>query len=753
MSLLTGAHGARAATFTWVGDGSAPWNVATNWSPEGVPSTGDEVVIGETRTLVVDGQEIGTIDVLLNDGSLFHKNGEWNGDVIVNNDRIQNQDHSTWNGDIWANTGVIVNLGGSTWTGDILSNAGYIDNEDLNDTWYGNIQANSDDIFNGGTWNGDIFTNDDFISNFYSYSTWNGDVRANAVAIYNAGTWNGDVLSNAGIIENGKAENDHLDSTWNGDILANAGTISSIGTWNGSLTSSGTLIMEGQVNGAINNSGTLQVSADLAGITALTNTGTLTMTGNSTAQTLTAASASFGTNSILSIDVDATGASDRIVLTGAAVLGGVVNVTAAAGTYDPYTSYAILSASSISGQFDGVTVNLAYLAPRLSQDATTVTLALMRNDIGFGSVGITPTQMEIGTIIEALGAGNALYDGVLWLNAEQAAGAFDALSGRAYLATERALIQSAALVAGGLADRLEQSFNALGSTGGSTSSYAATAPESEATRDRGLWGQLYGASSVSAESSVAESSMTAGGLVAGRDSMVGDWRLGLMLNAGTTRSEITSQGASATSTDYGLGLYAGREWGNTRLSLGATFTRHDIEATRNVDFTDFSETLTASYGAATALAFTELSHEIDLGGVSVTPFGSLTHIRHATDSFAESGGEAALTGEASFIHATYTVIGVGVTRQMALDNGVLITAGASLGWRHTFADRSVATHHFRTGGSFSLVGGAVEADAMLVGADLMLDLDATNAIKLHYDGRLGSGTQAHALSLGWASQF
>ncbi|RUT30099.1 autotransporter domain-containing protein [Arsenicitalea aurantiaca] len=793
--LVAGANGAQAQSYTWIGSGpSAGWDVSTNWSPNGLPTADDDVLIGQHRAIVDDTRSVGTIvlnpgaltieangsltfqhielirqsEILEgsltnlgtatgsvgNGGMLKQEGGDWFGNVELNSGYLESRLGSSWTGDIWENTGLIFNSDTSIWNGNVENNSGYIDNVDREGTWNGDILINSGDdaiIFNGGAWNGHVITNDAFISNYYAESVWTGDVRNNADTIYNAGIWIGNVEENSGVIESGSFQNDDIASVWTGDVRINTGTISSIGVWNGALTSSGLLILENQVNGAIDNSGTLQVNADLSGITALTNSGLLTMTHHSGAQTLSGQSASFGSSGTLLIDVDATGASDRITLTGAATLGGAVHVTAAAGPYERYTSSTILSAGSISGRFDEVVVDLAFLAPRLIQDGTTVTLALMRNDMGFASLGVTPTQIAVGTIVEALGAGNTLFDAVLWLDEDEAAAMFDTLSGTVYPATEMALIDSAARVAGSLADRIGQSFDALASTG-NLSAYAPTATDLGTGQDAGLWARLYGASRKSAEAGGVESAVAAGGLVAGLDGAVGDWRVGLMLNAGTTQTEIGAQTAGTTSTDYGLGLYAGREWGQTRLSLGGTFTGHDIEATRNVTFTDFSETLSASYGATTAVAFTELSHEIDLGALSVTPFGSLTRIRHATDGFTETGGEAALAGEGSVTDATHAVLGLGIGRQIALETGVLVTARASLGWRRTISNRSDAEHGFVSGGSFSPAD-AADTDTMLVGADLNFDLDAMTTLDLGYDGRLGAHSKAHALKLSWTSRF
>lgn len=44
---------AHATSYTWVGPDNAPWNNAANWSPKGVPTVGDTVVIGSKKKVAV----------------------------------------------------------------------------------------------------------------------------------------------------------------------------------------------------------------------------------------------------------------------------------------------------------------------------------------------------------------------------------------------------------------------------------------------------------------------------------------------------------------------------------------------------------------------------------------------------------------------------------------------------------------------------------------------------------------------------
>src|SRR5690606_25594773 len=138
------------------------------------------------------------------------------------------------------------------------------------------------------------------------------------------------------------------------------------------------------------------------------------------------------------------------------------------------------------------------------------------------------------------------------------------------------------------------------------------------------------------------------------------------------------------STDYGVGLYAGASWEATQLSLGGVYTLHDTRSSRTVDFAGFADTLSASYQANTAQVFAELSHEFDLGALSLTPYAGLAHVRYASDGFSEAGGPAALTRATQVVDTTIATVGLGIDHGFVVGGDMLLTARTSLGWRHGF---------------------------------------------------------------------
>lgn len=734
--------------------------------------------------------------------------GVWTGDVLANNGWINNNENATWNGNVVSNDalgsngqpGRVANAGG-TWRGNILSNAGHIINDNRADEigtgyWIGDVVSNSNWIFNGGggDWDGDVISNAGSVMNgkpavwhgdvrsndwlVWNGGVWNGNVLGNAVALHNAGgTWNGNVEANTGLIMNIAGTDAHgptpgstwigdvtsnagnilnaADSSWSGNVLSNGGTIGTFGLWSGNFSNAGTVQAQNRIVGAFDNSGTLQLTGDLSGITALTNNGTIDMKDGGS-QVLSVTSANFASGSFLDVQVDPNGTSDRIAVSGAATLGGTVRISggAAPHTDDPFT---ILTAASLSGAFDAVTTDLAFLTPRLSYDPQAVAVVIQRNDVGFGETGASGNQIAVGDAAEALGAGNPLYDAVLWLTQAQAQSALSQLSGELHASQAGGAMESATVTGQIAANRVAQAFAVLAEGGAQVSNYAeaATPMLDGPSSSNALWGQIYGALGVvdagNGHAAVASSN---GGVVLGLDGVVvGDWRLGLMLQGGSSGTQVAALNASATSTDYGVGLYGGKQLGDTLLSFGATYTRHDNSTTRRVSFPGFTDTLSANYASGTTQVFGNVSHAFDLGAVSLKPFAGIAYVSHAADGFSETGGPAALSSAANVVNATFTSLGLGLEQQFVVGKDMLLTASGSVGWRHGFVETPISVNRFGAGPAFAVTGRSAASDVLTLGAGLALDVGGGINLDVTYDGQIGTGTQTHALQGAWAKRF
>jgi len=768
----------------FMNDGAYVANVATNTSTinNNMPGVWTGNVESNAGTINNNAGATWNGDIEANAGGVFNS-GIWTGDVITNVGYIRN--YKTWTGDILMNTFKdIYNSGATaTWTGDVTNNSQVVNNGGA--TWRGKVTGNNNAVFNmaDSFWIGDVVANgggENGLAQIDNYGDWAGAVQTNAGWIFNLdGKWTGNVLANSnGIFNN------HLDSnnnatganaaqwvgdvttntgtivnnvggTWAGNVLANTGSIINDGVWTGDFNNAGAVYAKGSIVGDFSNSGTLRVTGNLAGIDTLTNTGSVDLRGSGAAQTLMVDAVSFSSLSFFKVDVDDAGTSDKMVVAGTAQLAGTVRLAAASTpqVFGNRTDYTILTAGLVSGTFDTVSEDYAFLDANLSYTSTAVNLALVRNDQGFVSAGTTSNQQGVAAVVEAFGAGDPLYDAIVQLNASGAASAFDQLSGDAQTSIEVATLQSASLIGDLGMGRVDSSFDAL-DPGVAPSNYVEgpipTAPTGSG--DSGFWGQLYGARG-SLDAAGATVVSTTGGMAAGLDGMLGESRLGAMMQFGTTASSVAARDTDSQSTDYGVGVYGGTKWGATQLSLGGNFTRHDTESTRRVLIGGFSDTLTANYASGTSQVFGQLSHEFDMGALSFTPFAGLSYVANATDAYTEAGGAAALSSSANVIDATFATLGVGVDQQFVVGEDMLLTAEASVGWRRAFADTPSSTHALAGGTSFEVLGAPVTVDIVTVGAGLSLDINPQSLVNLTYDGQFGTGAETHSLKGTFANRY
>src|SRR5262249_4105242 len=97
----------------------------------------------------------------------------------------------------------------------------------------------------------------------------------------------------------------------------------------------------------------------------------------------------------------------------------------------------------VTGAFDNVSTNYAFLTPTLSYDPFNVYLTLTTNGLGFASVATTPNQRAAATGAGSLGSGNTVFDAIQTLDAASAQAAYDSLSGEIHASTDSALMNNA----------------------------------------------------------------------------------------------------------------------------------------------------------------------------------------------------------------------------------------------------------------------------------------------------------------------
>ncbi|MCP4560304.1 MAG: autotransporter outer membrane beta-barrel domain-containing protein, partial [Bosea sp.] len=288
-----------------------------------------------------------------------------------------------------------------------------------------------------------------------------------------------------------KAGGSNTSTTFSGSISGN-GALDKTGTGTLTLTgastytggtrvSGGKLVVNGSITGSVTlDGGTLGGSGAVGAVSV--GSGATVAPGNSIGTLTVSGNVSFAAGSTYLVEVNAAGQSDRIVASGSATLsGGTVQVLAENGNYAASTSYTILTASGgVTGTFNTVTSNLAFLTPSLSYGGTTVTLTMTRNDTSFGPGGgssggtgtsgtssggtggtsdgggnaspgstyiaATRNQGFIAVAAERLGVGNPVYDALISATAAEARAGFDLLSGEAHAQAVSVMIDESRLV-------------------------------------------------------------------------------------------------------------------------------------------------------------------------------------------------------------------------------------------------------------------------------------------------------------------
>lgn len=235
-------------------------------------------------------------------------------------------------------------------------------------------------------------------------------------------------------------------------------------------------------NGSLRLNGSLGGDLNLASGTSLQGNGTLlgnlvsngaTIKPGNSIGTLTVGSLTLDAASTLEMEMDATGASDRINVTGAAALAGTLHLLPQPGDYTTAgcCTYTLINAGSVSGTFATVTNDLVFLNTTVDYQPTAVNVSFNRNAAAFTTVSLTYNQQQVSSaldVVEAQDPSNPLVQLITPLTAEQARDAYDVLSGDSLLNTVNASARSARRFNHLLSAR--SSRLGLASRGGSTES-------------------------------------------------------------------------------------------------------------------------------------------------------------------------------------------------------------------------------------------------------------------------------------------
>jgi len=444
--------------------------------------------------------------------------------------------------------------------------------------------------------------------------------------------------------------------------------------------------------------------------------------------TVHAIDVAFDAGSFYDVEVNAAGQSDRLDVQNLATLnGGTVRVSAAPD-HVLDQPYAILYArSGVVGTFNQATTALAFVTPVLSYDANNVYLTLLQS-LDMEAIAETPNQEAVAEALDVLGPNDPVVLAFPNLTVDEALAGFDALSGEGHASAQSVLLDGSKVPRDAVLDR----------------SWA---------DDQQLWGIVQASHlAVSGDGNAAGLASSRLDLVGGIDDFLGDWRVGFLLHGGIQGLSIPERSTTANIGNPGLGAYARGRWDGTGIDLGGAVTAHDIRTVRNVSVGNLDEQLTAHYLGVTGQVFGRLFHEFAFPDFALVPYGEAAYVVTAVNGFTETGGQAALSVDKALSRALVTTLGLDVARELALEDGSVLSLRAGLGWRHVAADIPTGANQFQ-GQGFTVSGVGLPADALVIDAGLEWARTDTTRFGLAYDGMLGAGAQSHAIKASFATEF
>ena len=492
------------------------------------------------------------------------------------------------------------------------------------------------------------------------------------------------------------------DHTYTGDTIVDGGLF----VVNGSIASAITVNDGGQLGGS-GQLGSLTVTGSVAPGNSI---GTLSIVGD----------IGFAVGSEYDVEVLPDGSSDLIAAGGAATIdGGTVNVLAGGTLYNISTDYTILTAGGgVTGTFDSVNSNLAFLTPTLSYGANSVMLNLTRNDVAFAAIGQTANQVAVGAAVQSQG-NSVLGNQIVNLDAASARNAFDQLSGEIHPSVRSVMSEDNRLVRNAVLDHLTEN------DGGS------------------IWGDIWGSwGSSDGDANAAGLSRDGFGLLFGADVAIGEGS-SLGVAGGFTNTDIDLDASADTGTveTFNIMAYLGVDLGDLNLRAGGGYGSTDATTRRSVSFNTLVDTQTASYSGSMVFGFAELGHRIEMGSGYIEPYLGASFIEANTDGFTENGGDPALRIDEAIENSVFSVVGA----RFGTSEDSSFRVRGKAGWQHGFGELTPSsTARFGTGSAFTTAGAPQSGDAAFVQLEGVFSLSENSTIGVSYDGVYGNASQDHA---------
>lgn len=550
-------------------------------------------------------------------------------------------------------------------------------------------------------------------------------------------------------------------------------TVNNIGTVTGNVVlGSGTNAFNNQA-GAVFNAG---ATADLGAGNSLANAGTLSPGGVGTIQTtaLTGNLAQSATGRLLA-DIDIAGAaSDRVNVSGTAVLAGTIQMQLQNPVLGPWQQTLLSATGGTTHTELSLLASPALHAELVYPNATDV--VVQSTGINFLVPGLNGKQTAVSAGLNGAAQSGGLGTPVL----STLLTGFTSLDGYGNALTQLAGEPGTAVSQTSIA-ATNQFINAifndvLGDNGGATTAaqadqangYAAEPMQSRATkdayaavtpRDRAamfatrwrVWASVYGGNSrVNGDASAGTSTTTSRifGTVAGASyRLTPNTEVGFALGGAGSNFGLDGALGNGKADMFNTALYARHMIGNGYVAGLLGYSWQDTTTDRTVSITG-TDRLHASFAAQALAARLESGWRYATPIIGVTPYAALQSTVVGLPAY----GETATSGSSTFalnyaartVTATRSEIGAKIDKTIQLPDA-LLTLKAKAAWAHDWNSDPEATATFQTlpGASFTVDGAIPAADSVLVSAEAEMRWLNGFAFSGSFAGEFSDNTQSY----------
>lgn len=442
------------------------------------------------------------------------------------------------------------------------------------------------------------------------------------------------------------------------------------------------------------------------------------------------------------------GGADRLAVTGMAALAGRVAISTL-GPAVLNTPFSILTAAGVTGQFDTVQADFAFLNAEIGYAVDEVTALLRRNAVAFAEVAQTRNQASTAMALDALASSDLLYRNIAGLSAAEARSAFDLVSGEIHASLKSALIDDSHFIRDAANARL-RAAPSVAPVRGVRNAFAATAETArQAGRETRLevWGQALGsAGHIHGDGNAARLDRRASGMLIGIDAPLDEtWRLGALAGYNQGSFSVGARRSSAATESFHAGIYGGGDFGAAFLRSGVFYSGHAIQTDRNIAFASLADHARADYRAGTLQAFGEIGWRLKAPLATIEPYLNLAYVRLATNAFAELARDAALHAESQTSSVTFATTGVRGSTDLSIA-AHRVTATAGVGWRRAFDTQTPFATLALAAADFTIAGVAVARDAAVLDAGLSVYPTENATVSLAYNGQVAANGSQHVVT-------